>query len=312
MAMNLLKTKKGRSGLLLLILGTLVSSVILLSMVGTAGATHSVCALPAPHTQAECAAIEAQAEADGYAAVVTMAESQSCLQFGPQICSQFQQERDSDVDAHLPVFRDNVFNIGMPYTFSYQENLDALVAAHLALPEHHASGGLVGQWEFNEGSGTAAGDSAGTATGTLLNGAGWTNDTPDGSANALDLDGANDFVNFGDVLDAGNGDLSVSLWYKARQSAAGKNQVLIVKGLTGGANGYELLLHNHGAFGELHWTAQGSGVLADAATPEPSINVWHHVAGVLDRTAGPNSWHAKPLRRWLPGFESVRRLSRKP
>ena len=60
---------------------------------------------------------------------------QNCI-FG-SLCVGFQADREDDVDQHLPVFRPNNLNIGMPYNFSYQARLNELVDAHLALPEHH-------------------------------------------------------------------------------------------------------------------------------------------------------------------------------
>ena len=137
-----------------------------------------------------------------------------------------------------------------------------------------------GHWKFDEGSGTTALDSANGFDGTLTNGAGYTTATIDGSPSALLLDGSDDFVNYGDVLDAGTSDLTVSVCYNA--SRAGVTQVLLVKGLTGGRDGYELLLHAN----QLVFDLQGTGVsFFNTTVAEPAANQWHHVAGVLDRTA---------------------------
>src|SRR3989338_8120456 len=55
-----------------------------------------------------------------------------------------------------------------------------------------AGSGLVAYYTFDEGSGTTAGDSAGSNTGTLTNGATWT--TGKGGRGAVQLDGVNDQV----------------------------------------------------------------------------------------------------------------------
>jgi hypothetical protein len=52
--------------------------------------------------------------------------------------------------------------------------------------------GLVGHWKFDEGSGTTAGDSAGSNTGTLTNGPTWT--TGKIGSGALSFDGTNEYV----------------------------------------------------------------------------------------------------------------------
>ncbi len=158
-----------------------------------------------------------------------------------------------------------------------------------------ATVGLAHYWPLDDGagSGTVSDQSGNGVDGVLVNmdpNTDWVAGTPEidfANPSALDFDGANDFVDFGNALNGGNQSLTVSLWYKGGQTAAGKNQVLIVKGLTGVHKGYELLLHDHGIgnTAELHWDLRGT--LGDAfatAVPEPSVNTWHHVAGVLDRS----------------------------
>ena len=135
---TIMAPKIGRRWLLLLILGALVSTVIVFSMIGTAGAGHEPCALPAPHTQAECNAIEVQVETEGYAAAAAMADPSICF-FGPHLCALFQADRDSDIDDHLPAFRPNSLGIGIPYTFIYQERHDELVQIHIDTVTHEVS-----------------------------------------------------------------------------------------------------------------------------------------------------------------------------
>ena len=137
MAITTIAAKIGRTRLLLLILGAIASGIIAISMMGTASATHT-CVLPAPHTELECNEILLQVQAEGYAAAATMATTPSPCFYGTVLCDAFHTERDSDIAQHLPAFRDNTLGIGMPYTFVFQEVLDAAIAAHLALPEHHA------------------------------------------------------------------------------------------------------------------------------------------------------------------------------
>ena len=73
------------------------------------------------------------------------------------------------------------------------------------------STGLVAHWTFDEGSGDIAYDSAGDNDGTIY-GARWTDGILGG---ALDFDGINDCVGFGDIdeFEFGDNDFSVSAWF---------------------------------------------------------------------------------------------------
>ena len=61
--------------------------------------------------------------------------------------------------------------------------------------------GLVGRWGLNEGTGTTAGDSVGGTNGTLTNGPAWVVGyplaAPPAGPHALQFDGTNDHVTFG-------------------------------------------------------------------------------------------------------------------
>ena len=72
--------------------------------------------------------------------------------------------------------------------------------------------GLVGYWNFDEGSGTTAADSSGTGnTGTLINGPAWT--TGKVGNGALSFDGADDYVNIpSSAIYDFAGDFTVSAW----------------------------------------------------------------------------------------------------
>jgi hypothetical protein len=61
-----------------------------------------------------------------------------------------------------------------------------------------ADSGLVGWWKFDEGSGTTAGDSAGSNTGTLINGPTWV--TGKVGSGALSFDGVDDNIDYSTIL----------------------------------------------------------------------------------------------------------------
>ncbi|MBU0647749.1 hypothetical protein KJ855_01060, partial [Patescibacteria group bacterium] len=119
--------------------------------------------------------------------------------------------------------------------------------------------GLVAKWNFNETSGTSAGDASGNGhAGTLTNfastgsqdaaaGTGWTSNNKKWGAGALMFDGTDDFV------DAGNGaslqivnDLTVETWVKINNIPNDNWQGIVSKAqFLGGGNylGYELIVH---------------------------------------------------------------------
>ena len=107
-------------------------------------------------------------------------------------------------------------------TFSSQEltrtyNTVVSIAAHTQLAAISGSGsGLVAHYTFDEGSGTTAGDSAGSNTGTLVPPAGggptWTTGKIGGG---LGFDGVDDYVSIGSTPTPGS-EMSVSTWvYKS-------------------------------------------------------------------------------------------------
>ena len=135
--------------------------------------------------------------------------------------------------------------------------------------------GIVSWWP---GDGNAQ-DIIGSNHGTLQGGATFT----DGLVGeAFTLDGTDDFVGVGDVLDMGTGSLTIDVWYKTPLSGAVMK--LVNKGLTGAGTpqnaGYHLRLEN----GSLTFiVADESGTDYTAHAPEPSPNLYQHVAEVLDR-----------------------------
>ena len=98
--------------------------------------------------------------------------------------------------------------------FSFFGILTPLVTpAHAAVP----TGGLIAHWKFDEGSGTTAGDSAGTNTGTLVNGAQIVTTGQKVGTGALSLDGVNDYVGITgkiliDLISGSTG--SITAWIK--------------------------------------------------------------------------------------------------
>ena len=98
----------------------------LLFIGGQAYATHPC---PEGTSQACCDECELSTENDCFAASAACAATPSPCFFGAQICAAFQADRDADCDQHLANFRDNPFQICMPYQFSYEADFNACVLA---------------------------------------------------------------------------------------------------------------------------------------------------------------------------------------
>jgi len=155
---------------------------------------------------------------------------------------------------------------------------------------HHALGAYaVGVWSFDEGSGTIANDASGYGNnGTLVNGPVWRcastdpNYTPSGPGCSLQFDGADDYVDMGDILDQPENDFTISAWVKSTSTATGNNNGIVYKRATGYSysSGYRLNMPN-GAF-NLHIA---NGITSTSLSSGSGYNNgnWHHVAGIVKR-----------------------------
>ncbi len=135
-----------------------------------------------------------------------------------------------------------------------------------------ASEGAVGYWNFDEGSGMVAGDSAGDNDGTLI-GATWTDGV---SGSALSFDGVDDYVNIGNgaSLQIDN-DITVELWAKTPTASATK---VFISKYADSERGWEMWHDNTGkvTFGGRDGSGdyRSSGIVTEIDDGE-----WHHIVG---------------------------------
>ncbi len=137
----------------------------------------------------------------------------------------------------------------------------AKVKAQTSLP----TAGMVGYWNFDEGTGTSAADSSGLGnSGTFAGGATWTTGK---TGSALSLDGQTGYVNMGNAqnLQIANGTLSA--WIKT--SDAGANDRTII----GKRDAYNLSLNNN-----MLMVYDWSNFTEHTSTVNLADNTWHHVA----------------------------------
>jgi parallel beta-helix repeat protein len=150
------------------------------------------------------------------------------------------------------------------------------------------TGGPLAYWKFNEGVKDLITDVTGNNNnGTRQGTAAWVDSTIDTTFEnylptdyALKLDGSDDLVTVGDKLDMTGGNFSVEVWVmKSSDSTASMR--IVNKGMHSSGNpantGYRLRYINN----KLEFAVQGEyqGLLIQI--PEPSINEWHQIVGVL-------------------------------
>ena len=141
--------------------------------------------------------------------------------------------------------------------------------------------GLVGFWNFNEGSGSIAYDQSGTGNdATIFGGATWTTGI---SSNALSFNGINDYV---EVLDNDNlegmSELTIGLWVKIDQDNTGRD-VLVSKWETG-IGPYEIQIDATRRIDFWIYTTTGWYELIGSYTIL-EIGGWHSIVGVYDGTS---------------------------
>jgi Concanavalin A-like lectin/glucanases superfamily len=146
--------------------------------------------------------------------------------------------------------------------------------------EAAGSPGLVGYWSFDDG--TATDNSGNGNNGTLINNpavvAGKT-------GQALSFDGGSQYINVGNVLNPGTGDLSVFAWVKTTQ-AGGLNMIVSKRNSSVGTNpGYQLFQNGSGALSFTFGDGNSSRVRVDSTGPRINDGNWHLVGVVYTRAA---------------------------
>ncbi|MBI4094803.1 MAG: prepilin-type N-terminal cleavage/methylation domain-containing protein [Candidatus Liptonbacteria bacterium] len=139
--------------------------------------------------------------------------------------------------------------------------------------------GLVGYWNFDEGSGTTANDSSGnTNTGTLTNME--LTDWVDGKQNkALSFDGVNEYVSLGSNASLAPTDITVEAWFKL--NTLGVNQVITSQWWWSAWGRLRVTSGN-----ALEWTWVDSLEVAHSLTSSPlSTGVWYHAAITFNKSA---------------------------
>ncbi|MEX0774571.1 MAG: LamG-like jellyroll fold domain-containing protein [Phycisphaeraceae bacterium] len=143
----------------------------------------------------------------------------------------------------------------------------------------HATPTPVAYWNFDEGTGTSAADSAGSVNdaGTLTNGPTWTTGA---SGGAIQFDGTNDYVIASNSTDlAFSGAMTVAAWAKSDTANWNTYGMLV-------SRRSQFILHPASGGKVLQFYVyiggQAKGVAYDLATDSIDLTQWHHYAGTYD------------------------------
>jgi flagellin-like protein len=138
-----------------------------------------------------------------------------------------------------------------------------------------------GYWKFDEGSGTAAQDSAGGNSGILANGAAWTAGV---TGSAVQFDGISGLVNMTDVLDfTGNSPYTLQALVKI-PSIPSVNQAIIAKEGGSPRSGYFLFVQaSSGRFFTERWVSGASVAVGSNTTAAPGT--WYSLVATYNGSA---------------------------
>jgi hypothetical protein len=139
--------------------------------------------------------------------------------------------------------------------------------------------GLVSWWRMDDANSTKLFDYMGRYNGTL---AGQASQTSSGKlGKGFTFDGSGDYVNFGDVLDMGTRDFSISYWVLYNGARAER----VISKRTGcGANTFLELYHATDGDVFFYTYSDVNGDCAISTTKTYALGVWHHVVAVRNST----------------------------
>lgn len=141
------------------------------------------------------------------------------------------------------------------------------------------------RYDMNEATGTGLTDNTGGNHNATINGAIWTNNTPDSSKSALSFDGVNDVVAIPDSEKINLANITknrtISLWFNAKNSSNGRQVLYEEGGTTGGINIYLDAGRLHAGVWD-NSTSQKNWTGTWLQTQNITSGQWHNVTLTLD------------------------------
>ncbi|MDP1694516.1 MAG: LamG domain-containing protein [Candidatus Woesearchaeota archaeon] len=132
----------------------------------------------------------------------------------------------------------------------------------------------ISKWDFNEGAGLTAFDSAGSNDGTLQNGVIWTSDSATGYA--LEFDGIDDFVSVPNTLSLNLlNNFTVEAWIKLNRTHGDSRYDDFI----GKDNAYAFSIGDNENSGKLSFVLAGSSLCSNYCSTNIIVppNEWHHI-----------------------------------
>ena len=145
--------------------------------------------------------------------------------------------------------------------------------------------GLIAHWNFDEGTGDIAYDSAGYNDGTLVNGPVWTTGRID---LGLDFDGVDDYVSVPDdsSLDFASGEnFSVAAWFRI-EAGETSGEPILQKYSNSNQSGYALFGNSGFVPGRIAFVTWGTGEIAALDDGGYNDGSWHYAVGVRSQSSG--------------------------
>jgi prepilin-type N-terminal cleavage/methylation domain-containing protein len=152
---------------------------------------------------------------------------------------------------------------------------------------HSLGADIVGNWNFDEGSGSVAKDFSGYSNHGAIYGAVYSSDTPQKAVGqgagkyALSFDGIDDYVNVGSginlKLSSGG---TIEAWFKMDSwNGDSWSNVIVGKGGSGWPNHHYILFKESGTQHMLLSVSDGTNSLATGGpkTPTLDLNTWYHI-----------------------------------
>jgi Concanavalin A-like lectin/glucanases superfamily len=166
--------------------------------------------------------------------------------------------------------------VDLPDTIENIPDLSPSVAAGEHMTIDYVIGPL-SYWKLDENTSSDTYDEMDADNDGTISGATWTSGK---TGDALTFDGTDDGVSFGDVLDMGTSDRSISLWFKTTTSD-GSYHVILSKGYASTTNQHSISLLN----GKIYCIMDISGTdrIINTGVTVNDGN-WHHIALTIERS----------------------------
>lgn len=129
------------------------------------------------------------------------------------------------------------------------------------------------------GSGTTWSDMVGGNGGTLTNMDATNHSSTNGGI--FTFDGTNEYVDYGDVINVGTNDFTISVWVRLSSTISDSYASMVSKAYAGAGNRYGFLLDTNSKI--INFIGDNTSGIISTGTTALSTNIWYMLTGVFDR-----------------------------